>query len=67
MPEPVKALRPLVFENLLTMGELLTILKHQYSVRTIYKWVQYHGMPHRRIRGKLWFPATEVNEWLRKE
>jgi len=54
----------LVFENLLTMEELLAMLKHQYSVYTIYRWVQRYGMPHRRLRGKLWFPKTEVIQWL---
>lgn len=56
----------LVFENLVTMSELLSLLKHQYSVYTIYKWVQRYAMPHRRIRGKLWFPKAEVIQWLER-
>lgn len=55
-----------VFDNLLTMEELLTMLRHQYSVYTIYRWVQRQGMPHRRIKGKLWFPKTEVIQWLER-
>lgn len=54
------------FENMLTMEELLTMLKHQYSVHTIYRWVQQYGMPHKRIGGKLWFPRTEVIRWLER-
>lgn len=55
-----------VFDNLLTMEELLEMLRHQYSRLTIYKWVQRDGMPHRRIRGKLWFPKAEVIQWLER-
>jgi predicted DNA-binding transcriptional regulator AlpA len=55
-----------LFENLLTMEELLTMLKHQYSVYTVYRWVQRQGMPHRRIKGKLWFPKSEVIQWLER-
>ena len=54
------------FENLITMEELLTMLKHQYSVHTVYRWVQRYEMPHRRIRGKLWFPRSEVIQWLER-
>jgi excisionase family DNA binding protein len=54
----------LIFENLLTIEELLTMLRHQYSKYTIYRWVQQYEMPHKRIRGKLWFPKNEVIEWL---
>ena len=56
----------LVFENLITMNELLSMLKQQYSVYTIYKWVQRYAMPHKRIRGKLWFPKAEVIQWLER-
>ena len=54
------------FDNLITMNELMTMLKGQYSVRTVYRWVQRNGMPHKRIRGKLWFPKTEVIQWLER-
>lgn len=62
----IKTVSSTVFDNLLTMEELLTMLRHQYSVYTIYRWVQRQGMPHRRIKGKLWFPKTEVVQWLER-
>jgi excisionase family DNA binding protein len=56
----------LLFENLITMEELLRMLKNQYSKYTVYKWVQRENMPHKRIRGKLWFPRDEVTLWLER-
>lgn len=53
------------FENLLTMEELLLLLKQQYSIRTVYSWVRL-GMPHKKIRGKLWFPRKDVELWLER-
>ncbi len=53
------------FDNLITMDELLDILRNQYSRRTVYNWVQ-EGMPHKKIRGKLWFPRSEVLSWLER-
>ena len=58
--------RRLFFENLITMEELLRMLKNQYSKYTVYKWVQRENMPHKRIRGKLWFPRDEVALWLER-
>jgi excisionase family DNA binding protein len=55
-----------LFENLVTMDELLVMLRHQYSRHTIYRWVERYEMPHKRIRGKLWFPRTEVIQWLER-
>jgi transposase len=52
------------FDNLITMQELHTLLKGQYTKRTIYRWVEREGMPHKKIRGKLWFPKTEAIQWL---
>jgi len=54
------------FENLVTLEELLTLFRHQYSKYTVYRWVQRYGMPHKRIRGKLWFPRAEVIQWLER-
>ncbi|NBW98987.1 DNA-binding protein [bacterium] len=48
------------------MDELLVMLRHQYSRHTIYRWVERYEMPHKRIRGKLWFPRTEVIQWLER-
>ena len=53
-----------LFENLITFEELLALLKNQYSKHTIYKWVR-QGMPHKRIRGKLWF-TKESLLWLER-
>ena len=53
------------FESMLTMDELLKMLKHQYSRRTVYKWV-LEGMPSKKIRGRLWFPKLEVTTWLER-
>lgn len=55
-----------LFDNLLTMDELLAALKHQYARSSIYQWVNRDNMPHRKIRGKLWFPVPEVFEWLER-
>jgi len=56
---------PMLFENLMTMEEFLLMLKHQYCRRTVYRWIQ-QGMPHIRIRSKLWFPKDEVVLWLQR-
>ena len=55
-----------LFDNLITFDELLEMLKHQYSKHTIYRWVHREGMPHRKIRGKLWFPIDQVKIWLER-
>ena len=54
-----------LFDNLITIDELLLILKKQYSRHSVYKWVR-QGMPHRKIRGKLWFPKDEAWKWLER-
>ena len=53
------------FDALMTMDELLEMLRHQYSRRTVYKWV-LEGMPCKKIRGKLWFPKSDVALWLER-
>jgi len=54
-----------LFDNLMTMEELMAMLKHQYCRRTVYRWIS-QGMPHKRIRSKLWFPKNEVILWLQR-
>lgn len=54
-----------IFDNLITFNELLEMLKRQYSKKTIYKWVS-QGMPHKKIKGKLWFPKNDVVLWLER-
>ena len=51
------------FENLLTMDEFLSLLKNQYSRKTVYGWV-YKGMPNKKIGNRLWFPVNECLVWL---
>ena len=55
--------RGVLFDNLITLDELLLLLKNQYKRRTIYKWIS-EGMPHRKIRGKLWFDKDDALFWL---
>jgi hypothetical protein len=52
-----------IFKDLIPMEELLLLLKKQYCRRTIYRWVDL-GMPHKRIRSRLWFPKDEVIKWI---
>ena len=54
-----------LFDNHISMPELLVFLHKQYSRRTVYKWVD-EGMPHKKIRGKLWFPKDAVCQWLER-
>ena len=55
-----------LFENLMTFDELVLMLRDQYSRRSIYNWVHRAGMPHKKIRGKLWFPRDDVIDWLQR-
>jgi excisionase family DNA binding protein len=57
---------PRLFDNLVPMEDLLAYLKHQYKRSTIYHWIDRNGMPHRKIRGRLWFSIDEVTEWLER-
>jgi len=54
------------FDDLLTMDELLQLLKHQYSKHTIYRWIQKEGMPYVKLKGKLWFSKKSVCQWLQR-
>ena len=54
------------FDDLLTMDELLELLRHQYSKHTIYRWIQHEGMPFIKLRGRLWFSKTSVCQWLQR-
>jgi len=54
-----------LFDNLMTMDELMAMLKHQYCRRTIYRWIN-QGMPCKRIRSRFWFPKNEVILWLER-
>ena len=52
-----------IFENLVTVEELLLLLNHQYCRRTIYRWLD-EGIPHKKIRSRLWFPKDEAINWI---
>ena len=54
------------FNDLLTMEELLMLLKSQYSKHTIYRWIQKEGMPHIKLKGKLWFSKNAVATWFQQ-
>lgn len=56
---------PMLFDNLMTMDELMAMLKHQYCRRTIYRWIG-QGMPCKRIRNRFWFPKDEVVLWIER-
>lgn len=55
-----------LFENLFTFEELLLLLRHQYSRKTVYRWIYRLGMPHQKIMGKIWFPKDDVIRWLER-
>ncbi|MBF0207075.1 MAG: helix-turn-helix domain-containing protein [Oligoflexia bacterium] len=52
--------------DLLTMKELLLLLRNQYSKHTVYRWIQRDHMPHVKIKGKLWFPKSKVCQWIQR-
>ncbi len=53
------------FSDLITMEELLALLKNQYSKPTIYRWIQREDMPHLKIKGKLWISQKAVCTWIK--
>ncbi len=54
------------FNDLITMEELLMLLKNQYSKHTIYRWIQKERMPHTKLKGKLWFSKNAVAFWFQQ-
>lgn len=55
-----------LFENLVTFRELVDqSLKGHYADVTVYKWVR-RGLPHHKIRGKLFFSPKDVALWLQR-
>ncbi len=53
------------FSDLITMDELLALLKNQYSKYTVYRWIQREEMPHIKIKGKLWFSQKAICSWIK--
>lgn len=56
-------IKPL-FENLITLDELMASLRGQYTKGTLYQWV-HQGMPKEKIGGKLWFDRGQVSRWIK--
>ena len=54
------------FNDLLTMDELLSLLRHQYSKHTIYRLIQKEEMPYLKLKGRLWFSKSSVCLWLQR-
>lgn len=54
-----------LFENLMTLDELLESMRHGFSRHAVYKWVKV-GLPHEKIRGRLYFCPREVALWLQR-
>lgn len=54
------------FDNLITMEELLALLRNNWSRKSIYAWIEKEGMPAIKLMGKWCFPKTEVLLWLER-
>lgn len=54
-----------IFDDHIPLVELTRWFQNQYTKRTVYKWVK-EGMPHKRIRGRLWFVKQDVSLWLER-
>ena len=58
-----------LFDNFVTVGELLSLLekwfRRPYTAKTVYNWVS-QGMPHEKIRGRIFVSPEEVATWLRR-
>ena len=52
-----------LFDNLVTLNELLTMMP--FSRAAVHRWVK-RGMPHEKIRGRLFFDPREVAIWLKR-
>ncbi len=55
----------LLFENLVTLPELVKRLPAGFTSHAVYKWVKA-GLPHEKIRGRLLFDPREVALWLKR-
>lgn len=63
-----KTTRPIakLFENLVTLDELIAALGGRFAKQTLYNWVNA-GMPKRKIGGRLYFAPEEVAHWLKRK
>lgn len=64
----VEAVRNLarIFDNLLSVDELVESLGGRVSKRSIYRWVEREGLPVRRLGGRLYFNPESVVQWMEK-
>lgn len=65
-PAKIQRLRKQLFDNLVTLDELLEAFAGRFSRASVYTWINRDRMPHRKIRGRLFFDPSEVALWLRR-
>jgi predicted DNA-binding transcriptional regulator AlpA len=63
--QKTKGSNPPLFENFITLEELLAYLKGRFAKGTIYNWVHGKRFPNHRMRGRLYFVVDEVDQWFR--
>lgn len=63
IPHDVRTASPLL-GNLVPLDELLRRLPG-FTRHAVYKWVR-EGMPHEKIRGRLFFNPDEVALWIKR-
>jgi hypothetical protein len=62
----VEKLRKQLFDNLVTLEELLAALDGRYTKATVYDWIHREGAPKRKIRGRLFFEPGEFALWMKR-
>lgn len=56
-----------LFENRMTIDQLVEYLDGYATKATVYKWVSAEGMPKLKIGKRLSFDADEVRDWLTRK
>lgn len=58
------------FDSMVTVPELQSLLeqwfRRRYTRKTVYKWVN-EGMPHEKVRGRIFVSPEKVATWLRRK
>ncbi len=62
----VKQSPVLLFENCITLNELMDETRGLFSKGTFYNWISKEGMPHVKVRGRLLFRKDQVFDWLER-
>lgn len=62
----VQKLRKMLFENLVTLDELIAAMDGKFTKATIYTWINRDGFPKRKIRGRLFFDPSDVALWMKR-